>query len=88
MRETASLLQGWIHAIRKLGAVNFLILRDRTGMAQVILEPEQLEKLEGLQVETVVAVEGSSRRSLEPPVGSRFASSARGDQSGHRGPAV
>jgi nondiscriminating aspartyl-tRNA synthetase len=51
-------VEGWVHAIRKFGAVNFLILRDRTGMSQVILEPEQLQKLDGLQVETVVAVEG------------------------------
>jgi nondiscriminating aspartyl-tRNA synthetase len=52
-------VEGWIHAIRKFGAVNFLILRDRSGTAQVILEPDQLEKLDGLQVETVVAVEGT-----------------------------
>jgi nondiscriminating aspartyl-tRNA synthetase len=53
------MVQGWVHAIRKFGAVNFLILRDRSGMAQAIMEPDQLEKLEGLQVETVVAVEGT-----------------------------
>jgi nondiscriminating aspartyl-tRNA synthetase len=47
-----------VHAIRRFGAVNFLILRDRTGMAQAILEPDQLEKVDGLQVETVVSVEG------------------------------
>jgi nondiscriminating aspartyl-tRNA synthetase len=52
-------VEGWVHAIRKFGAVNFLILRDRTGMSQVILEPDQLQKLDGLQVETVVAVEGN-----------------------------
>src|SRR5437588_6330839 len=51
--------EGWIHAIRKFGAVNFLILRDRTGMAQAILEPDQVEMLAGLQVESVVAVEGT-----------------------------
>lgn len=51
--------EGWIHAIRKFGAVNFLVLRDRSGMAQVILEPEQVAPLAGLQVETVVAVEGT-----------------------------
>jgi nondiscriminating aspartyl-tRNA synthetase len=53
------LVEGWVHAIRKFGAVNFLILRDRTGMAQVILEPGQIENLEGMQVETVVAVHGT-----------------------------
>ena len=51
-------IEGWVHAIRKFGAVNFLILRDMSGMAQVILEPVELEKLDGLQLETVVAVEG------------------------------
>src|SRR5438309_10683187 len=52
-------VEGWIHAIRKFGAVNFLILRDRTGVAQAILEPDQVEMLAGLQVESVVAVEGT-----------------------------
>ncbi len=52
-------VEGWVHAIRKFGAVNFLILRDRSGQAQVILEPGQMERLDGLQVETVVAVEGT-----------------------------
>jgi nondiscriminating aspartyl-tRNA synthetase len=52
------IVKGWVHAIRKFGAVNFLIVRDRTGMAQAIIEPDQVEKLDGLQVETVVAVEG------------------------------
>jgi nondiscriminating aspartyl-tRNA synthetase len=52
-------IKGWVHALRKFGGVNFLILRDRSGLAQVILEPEQLEKLSGLQMETVVEVEGT-----------------------------
>jgi nondiscriminating aspartyl-tRNA synthetase len=52
-------VEGWIHAIRKFGAVNFLILRDRAGMAQVILDPDQMEKLDGLQAETVVSVTGT-----------------------------
>lgn len=52
-------LEGWVHAIRKFGAVNFLVLRDRSGVAQVILEPDQIVKLDGLQVETVVSVEGT-----------------------------
>ncbi|HLJ66126.1 MAG TPA: aspartate--tRNA(Asn) ligase [Chloroflexota bacterium] len=51
-------IEGWVHNIRKLGAVNFLQVRDRTGMTQVVVEPDQLAKLDGLQVETVIAVEG------------------------------
>ena len=52
-------VEGWLHALRKFGGVNFLILRDRGGLAQIILEPAELEKLEGLQVETVLAAEGT-----------------------------
>src|SRR5947209_5234963 len=52
-------VEGWIHAIRKFGAVNFLVLRDRSGMAQAVLEPEDVAPLDGLQVESVVAVLGT-----------------------------
>src|SRR5437660_2060110 len=52
-------IEGWIYASRKFGAVNFLVVRDRTGMAQVVLEPEDVAPLDGLQVETVVAVFGT-----------------------------
>lgn len=52
-------IEGWVHAIRKFGAVNFLILRDRTGTVQVIVEPNELAKLDGLQVETVIGVTGA-----------------------------
>src|SRR5437588_7857049 len=62
-------LMGWVHAIRKFGAVNFLSLRDRSGYAQVILEPEQVERLAGLQVETVVAVEGTVAAEERAPGG-------------------
>lgn len=51
-------LEGWIQTIRRLASVNFLILRDRSGTAQVIIPPEQLDVLGGLQVESVIAVEG------------------------------
>ncbi|MGI8967678.1 MAG: aspartate--tRNA(Asn) ligase [Chloroflexota bacterium] len=52
-------IEGAMHNLRKMGGVNFLTLRDRAGMAQVFLEPEQLERLSGLQVESVLAVEGT-----------------------------
>lgn len=52
-------VEGWIHAIRKFGAVNFLVIRDRSGMAQAVLEPEEVAPLDGLQVESVVAVYGT-----------------------------
>lgn len=53
-------LEGWVQTVRRLASVNFLILRDRSGTAQVILEPNEMEKLDGLQVETVIAVNGTA----------------------------
>ena len=32
-------LQGWVHRRRELATVTFLVLRDRTGLAQVVVRP-------------------------------------------------
>jgi nondiscriminating aspartyl-tRNA synthetase len=32
-----ALLEGWVHRRRELGAVTFLILRDRSGLGQVVV---------------------------------------------------
>ncbi len=32
------LLQGWVHRRRELAAVTFLVVRDRTGLAQVVVK--------------------------------------------------
>ncbi|HKU59142.1 MAG TPA: amino acid--tRNA ligase-related protein [Gaiellaceae bacterium] len=47
------LLQGWLHRQRRLANVSFLVLRDRAGLAQVVLN-EPLELLP----ETVLEVRG------------------------------
>jgi nondiscriminating aspartyl-tRNA synthetase len=49
-------LAGWVHAKRELGAVAFVILRDRSGLAQIVVDPSNTV-LQG-SVETVVEVEG------------------------------
>ncbi len=52
-------LAGWLHNLRRLGAINFLLLRDPRGTAQVLVDrPEYLEPLAGLLPETVLRVEG------------------------------
>jgi nondiscriminating aspartyl-tRNA synthetase len=48
------LLAGWVHAKRELGSVSFLVLRDRAGLAQVVLDDGPLEFLP----ESVLEVEG------------------------------
>ncbi len=50
-------LNGWVQRLRSLGQVNFLLLRDRTGTVQVVLNNEALADLE-LTTESVVEVTG------------------------------
>jgi nondiscriminating aspartyl-tRNA synthetase len=51
-------IAGWVHNIRKVGQVNFLLVRDHTAVAQVVLSPQDLAPLESYQRETVVEVTG------------------------------
>src|SRR5450432_200160 len=62
-------LMGWLHRLRKMGEVNFLVLRDRSGLAQAVLGPADLAPLEGLQAETVIAIEGDVTASEQAPGG-------------------
>src|SRR3989344_4748430 len=52
-------ISGWLHKQRKLGGMTFFIVRDRHGLIQVLDEKSsEVEKLKGLQVGTVLTVEG------------------------------
>lgn len=53
-------MQGWLHKKRLLGGLNFITLRDRRGIAQSLLDnKDELEKLRGLQIGTVLALTGT-----------------------------
>src|SRR5690554_2767868 len=52
-------IQGWLHKKRLLGGLNFITLRDRTGIAQNLIDnKEEVEKLRGLHIGTVLALTG------------------------------
>jgi nondiscriminating aspartyl-tRNA synthetase len=52
-------LGGWLHRLRQLSNVSFLILRDGYGLAQIVVDDPQLAaRLAALGAETVLAVEG------------------------------
>ncbi len=57
-------LAGWVHARRDLGSVAFVLLRDRSGLAQIVLD-EPLE----LQPESVVEVDGTAVAAPQAPRG-------------------
>jgi nondiscriminating aspartyl-tRNA synthetase len=65
--EQAIVLEGWVHRVRDLGGVRFLVLRDRGGLAQVIL-PADLN-LNDINCETVVRICGIVRREERAPGG-------------------
>lgn len=54
------IIQGWLHKKRLLGGKNFITLRERSGLAQTLVDnKDELEKLRGLQVGTVLSLTGT-----------------------------
>ncbi len=52
-------VRGWINNVRALGKVIFLILRDRTGFIQVIIEDKnEYQKIAHLQSGTILRIKG------------------------------
>lgn len=60
------ILAGWMHRFRNLGKVAFIVLRDRTGMVQCVLNPNEIEIVKDLQVESVLKITG---KVVETPKG-------------------
>ncbi len=63
-------IQGWLHKRRLLGGLNFIVVRDRTGIVQILVEEKaEVEKLRGLQVGTVLQVTGEVWKDDRAPGG-------------------
>src|SRR2546430_2119769 len=61
-------LAGWLHAKRELGSVSFAVVRDRAGLAQVVVDPSnRLLLSHGL--ETVLELEGLAVGNEQAPGG-------------------
>src|SRR2546422_7698470 len=57
-------LAGWVHDVRVLGGISFLLLRDMSGIVQVTAPkakapPEVLKEIAGLHQEDVLFVRGT-----------------------------
>jgi nondiscriminating aspartyl-tRNA synthetase len=63
-------IAGWLHRLRRMSRVSFLVLRDASGMAQVVLEDAPLvERVDALHAESVLCVEGMVTASEQAPGG-------------------
>lgn len=52
-------IKGWLHKKRLLGGLTFIVVRDRSGIAQALVkEKGEVEKLRGLQIGTVLEISG------------------------------
>ena len=63
-------VEGWVHRRRDLGAVTFLVVRDRSGLAQaVVRDPQARQVVRRCGEETVVSVTGVATRNPAAPGG-------------------
>jgi nondiscriminating aspartyl-tRNA synthetase len=63
-------VQGWLHRRRELASVTFVVLRDRSGLVQVVVkDPSTVEEVSGYGEETVVAVTGTVSANPSAPGG-------------------
>ena len=63
-------LAGWLHRLRVLGGLSFLILRDGKGIAQIVVSEDRLIRALGaLNAESVIAVDGLVVASEQAPGG-------------------
>lgn len=68
--EQAVLLKGWLNNIRSIGKINFLILRDRSGFVQVVIEDkEEFNKVRHLQPGAILEVRGTVSRNSDTLLG-------------------
>ncbi|MDR2467516.1 MAG: aspartate--tRNA(Asn) ligase [Spirochaetaceae bacterium] len=58
---------GWVHRIRELGGVNFVILRDRSGSVQLVFNEKS-----PLTLESVIRVEGEPALNDKAPGGAEL----------------
>jgi nondiscriminating aspartyl-tRNA synthetase len=63
-------VEGWLHKKRLLGGLTFINVRDRGGLTQVVIkDKDEVEKLRGLQIGTVLRVEGTANDEPRAPGG-------------------
>lgn len=64
------MVQGWLHKKRLLGGLTFINVRDRSGLVQIVIkDKDEVEKLRGLQIGTVLTVEGVAKEEPRAPGG-------------------
>lgn len=63
-------IRGWLNNVRTFGKLNFVILRDRKGLIQIVVEDkEEIKKISSLQPGSVLSVQGQVVQSTQAELG-------------------
>ncbi len=63
-------LKGWLNNFRALGKINFLILRDRSGLIQVVIEnKDDFKRIADLQPGSILSIKGKAKASAQAELG-------------------
>lgn len=55
-------IQGWVYKVRKLKSISFVILRDRSGLVQCIVDNSKID-ISNIRLESVVSIIGEVKES-------------------------
>lgn len=67
------MVRGWLHKKRLLGGLTFINVRDRAGLVQITVEnKDEVEKLRGMQIGTVLEVTGQVFEEQRAPGGAEI----------------
>ena len=67
--QTAT-VEGWLHKKRLMGGLTFVVVRDRSGLVQAVVKnKDEVEKLRGMQVGSIVKIAGSVKTDERAPGG-------------------
>jgi nondiscriminating aspartyl-tRNA synthetase len=63
-------VRGWLNNVRAFGKLNFLILRDRSGFSQIVIDDkEELQKISQLQPGSILTITGQAVASQQAGLG-------------------
>ena len=74
LNDEEIIIMGWVHEIRDLGGIAFILIRDREGVIQVTapkkhISPEVVEEIKKFRKESVVGIKGKVQESGKAPNG-------------------
>lgn len=63
-------VRGWLNNLREVGKINFLILRDRSGLIQIVIhDKEELKKITHLQAGSILSIVAKVNPATQVPLG-------------------